>query len=398
MPLRPYYLRILGFTAVFFFWEFCVQAQPAADFSAWKDPKNAEAVHEMSRRMLSRTRDLTGTAREEMLAQNLSALAEIAADPSIVPSTRFNAILAIGRLEASSGNPHAGYPHALTYLIDVYQQADCPPYLRYGALLGIVQHALGEIDPSQRGKMIDLFLETVASEFGEGHADPIEPDIWNWFRQTALDGLAALKTTGTEGNIAAELLLVINRKSQELGELCNRQDVLTRDVWKQMLLAIELASKAAKTLGDLDYSSATDINTEIMTDSFMRLIKVVCGIKYKIAADFLEQEKTSPEPAILLEQIVVNVKMCTQSIVWGVRSGFLTSRPGENSFYASLQREEPAIQRLDALITEIIELSAFFDEGARTSRTIAVPGMPKEFKFDLLELRNALKKCSEALY
>jgi hypothetical protein len=48
-------------------------------------------------------------------------------------------------------------------------------------------------------------------------------------------------------------------------------------------------------------------------------------------------------------------------------------------------------------MSEIVELSTFLDEGDKSKRTIAIPNMPKTFKFDLPELRDALKKCSESL-
>jgi hypothetical protein len=80
-----------------------------------------------------------------------------------------------------------------------------------------------------------------------------------------------------------------------------------------------------------------------------------------------------------------------------MRNGFLSSKPNDNSFYASLKNDDSTIQRLDVLMAEIVELSTFFDEGDKAKRTIAIPNTPKVFKFDLPELRDALKKCSESL-
>jgi hypothetical protein len=347
--------------------------------------------------MLRRFKDLADTEREELLAKNLSELAEIASDSTIVISTRYNAVLAIGQLDAKPGNPPVAYLAALTTLIDFYQQADFPNSLRCGALLGIVRHALCGVDPSQRDKVIDMFLETAMAEIETGHAVPLEPAVWDWFRCTSLDGLAAMKTTGANGKVAAELLALINRKSLEIETMLDRQDMFTLEAWKQLCRTIELASKAAKTLGDLDYSSATGIDTKKMTDSFIRLTLAVCDIQHKMAAEYIELEKTVPAPALLLEQIVMNVKIGVQSIVWGMRSGLLSAKPSENSFYLSLKNEDTEIKRLDTLMAEIVELSAFLDEGDKTKRTPALPNMPKAFKFDLAELRDALKKCSESL-
>jgi len=402
MAFRPYFWGFIAFTTVFFPGKIFVSAQNPTDFTPWKDAKNAESIPDWARIMLSRDfRDLTGTAREELLAKTLSALSEIASDSEVVPATRYNAILAAGQLEASlgsPGNPRTAYPATLTYLVDVYQQGDAPLFLKYGALLGIVRHALLGIDADQRDKVIDLLLETAASEFESGYAIPLEPAVWDWFRQTALDGLSALKTTGISGKVVAELLSIINDQSQELEEWSrSHQDVLNREAWQQIRRTLELASKAAKTLGDLDYPSATDIDTKKMTDTFIRLTKVACEVTCKMATDFIDREEMSPSPAVLCEQIVVNMKTCTQSVVWGMKSGFLTARPSENSFYASLKNDDPAIKRSDVLMAEIVELSAFFDEGDKARRSVALPGVPKAFKFDLSELRDALKKCSEAL-
>jgi len=403
MSFRPQFLGIIVFTILSFPVGIFVSAQNTTDFMSWKDAQNAEAVPEWARIMLSRDfRDLTGTAREELLAKTLSSLAEIASDSKVVPAVRYNAILAAGQLETSPGSPRTlptAYPPALTYLVDVYYQANTPYYIRYGALLGIVRHAILGIDSDQRYSVIDLLLKTAASEFEAGQVVPLEPAVWNWFRQTALDGLSALKATGTDGEVVEELLSIINDKSQELEEWSHsHQDILNREAWQQIRLALELASKSAKTLGDLHYPSAAGVNTTNMTDTFIRLTKAVCDVQCKMATDSIDRVETSPDSSALREQIVVNVKACTQSVVWGMKSGFLTAaRPGENSFYASLKSDDPAIERLDVLMTEIVELSTFFDEGVKERRSGALPGVPKAFKFDLSELRDALKNCSEAL-
>ena len=402
MSFRLYFLGIIIFATVFFSGTIFVSAQNTTDFTPWKDAKNAESIPDWARIMLSRDfRDLTGTAREELLAKTLSALTDIASDSEVVPAARYNAILAIGQLESSPGspgNPPTAYPAALKYLINVYQQADTPHYLKYGALLGMVRHAILGIDSDQQDKVIDLLLETAASEFESGHALPLEPAVWDWFRHTALDGLSALKTTGIHGRVVAELLTIIDDQSQALEEWSrSHQDVLNREAWQQIRRTLELASKAAKTLGDLDYPSTTDIDTKKMTDTFIRLTKVVCEVNGKMATDFIDREEITLNPAALREQIVVNMKTCTHSVVWGMRSGFWTARPGENSFYAALKNDDPAIKRLDILMAEIVELSTFFDEGVKERRSGALPGVPKAFKFELSELRDALKKCSEAL-
>jgi hypothetical protein len=377
-----------------------VSAQTTTDFTLWKDAKQAENVYRMAQLLNRDFRNAAGTDRKELLANTLSALVEIASSSDVVPSARYNAILAIGQLESSPGIPPAlpvAYPEALTFLADFYQKADSPHYLKLGALLGIVRHALCGIDPPQRDNVIDLLLETVTSEFAVGFDAPQEPAVWDWFRHTALDGLSALKTPGIDGNVVAELLFIIDRKSQELEELCNHPSLLSREAWEQTRRTIEFASKAAKTLGDLDYQPETDVDATAMSDAFIGLTIAVCDVAGKMTEDFIKLEKKSLDPAVLRERMVISVKICTQSVVWGIRNGFLTSKPSENSFYASLKSNEPAIKRLDALMAEIVELSAFFDEGVKAKRTIAIPNMPKEFKFDLSELRDMLKKCSNAL-
>jgi len=399
MPFRPYFWGMIVFATVCLS-EVSVPAQTTTDFAPWKEAQNAEAIPDWTRRMLGRFRDVTDTAREELLAKTLSALKEIASDSNVVPSTRYNAILAAGQLvsqEPSPGNPPVAYSAALTYLIEVYQKPDSPRYLKYGALLGIVRHTLSGIDLDLQNKVIDLLLETATTEFQADEitldAALLEPAVWDWFRQTALDGLAALKTVGVNNKVVTELLGVINHQSQELEELLGSQNVFTREEWTQSRRMTELASKAAKTLGDLNYTSAADMDTKKMTDSFVRLTKAVCGVEHKMIADFIEQGGISPDPAVLLERVVVNVKMCIQSVVWGIRGGFLTvNRPEEHSFYASLDSDDPAVKRLDILLTEMIELAAFFDEGNPPRRSILSANVQREFQFSLAELRDALAK------
>jgi hypothetical protein len=411
MPFQSYLLRIILFLVVLFGGNFgggtLVSAQTATDFSLWKDAKNAEFIHDWwSRVILPRDfRNVTGAPREELLAKTLSALAEIVADPHVVPSTRYNAILAAGQLEESPGSPPVPYPAALTYLVNLYQQEDIPHYLKYGALLGIVRHALCGIDPARRGTVIDLLLKTVMTPFEEsefawatGHDLPLEPAAWEWFRHTALDGLSALKTAGIDGNVVTELLTLINHQSQKLEELCNHQNTLTREHWEQSRRIIELASKAAKTLGDLDYRSATTLDAKSMADAFIRFTQSICEVKYQMATETIEREGIAlVDPAILLEQIVVRIKIGTQSVFWGMRSRLLTGSPNEHSFHASLRHDDPSAKRLDSLMTAIVELTTFLDEGERSRRSAAWANAPQSFKFDLSELRDALKKCSETL-
>ena len=380
MSLRPFILGFIAVVAVFLSAKNLAQAQTATNFAAWKEPQNADAVPNWARRIPRDFRDLTGTAREELLAQYFAALKEISDDSEVLPSTRYNAILAVGQLESASGNPPTAYPAALLYLIEVYQHEDSPLYLKYGALLGIVRHAILGIDSEQQDNVIDLLLETVSTQ-----SMPTEMDVWDWFRLTALDGLSALKTVGAENKAARELLTMINHKSQKLNDLYRKEKALTREENQYVSRLIELASKAAKTLGDLDFKSASDIDAKAITDAFIALTRAVCDIKCKTATD-----STFP-------QVVVHVKICTHSVVWGMRGGLLTGRPTENSFYASLESESPEKKRLDVLMAEIVELTTFFDEGEKEKRAVALPNSPKEFRFNLFELHDVLKKCSAAL-
>jgi len=229
----------------------------------------------------------------------------------------------------------------------------------------------------------------------------LEPETWDWFRLTALDGLTALKTVGQDSKVVVGLLSVINRQSLELEDLSGSQNAFTREEWEQSRRFAELGAKAAKTLGDLNYAEASEIDTKKMTDVFVRLTKAVCDIEHKIASDFLEPSErweTVPDPVLLLERIVINVKMSIQSIVWGIRSSFLTGRPTNDFFfYASLESDDPAIRRLDILLAEIIKLSTFLDEGDGTRRPVLSANIPREFQFNLTELRDTLAQTSEVL-
>ena len=414
-------LRCLGLVVwliVAFVWVPAIPAQGTTNFAAWKDAKNAESVAEWARRLLIQDfRDVTGTAREELLAETLSKLKDIAADSKVVPPTRYNAVLTAGQLVSKAGSPGTlpeAYPAALTYLLELYQEVDTPHSLKYGALLGIVRHAVCGVDSSRHDQVLDLLLETFITEHSvdeialDLNTIPLEPAVWDWFRQTALDGIAALKTTGTDGKVVAALLSVIDGKSLELEDLCRSQEILTRTEREQIRRTIELASKAAKTLGDLDYTSATKLDAEAMTDTFVMLTQTVCDVERKMTADATNKGNVSVESAILMEQIVVDLKTCIQSVVWGIRSTTLTGRPAAENphpFYASLKSDEagvlPAMKRLDTLMSELTELSTFLDEGDKENRPSATENAganaSRKFKFDLSELRDALEKSSEAI-
>ena len=397
------------------FWEKTpVPAQGPANFSAWKDTKNADAVPNWALRAMRSFQGITGPVREDLLDKTLSALQEIVADPNVVPSTRYNAILTAGQLdskESSPGNPPDAYPASLIYLVDVYQDTSFPPYLKYGALLGIVRHAYLGIDPPQQNRVIDLFLKTAVAEFdveemapNPGFAAPIEPAILNWFRQTALDGLSALKTVGENGTVVTELLAVMSRQSQELVELYSGQDPFSQEEWQQVRQVVELASKVAKTLGDLNYKSEAGVDVKKMTDTFAALLKAVCDAEHKMAADSIGLRKGSADPAMLMEQIVIDMKVCIQSVAWGIQSGLITGKRGDDSMYAAtvVAANETEVKRLDLLLQEINGLSAFFDEGNKTNRqttsaeNVGANTPRRTFKFDLSELRDALAKSAEA--
>ena len=410
MPFRPYFRGIIALMTVFLSVETFIHAQTPTNFAVWKNPQNAGDVPDWARWMLDRDfRNVTGTVREERLAQTLAALKDIASDNDSVPSTRYNAIFAAGQLVSvarspGTGTPPVAYADALLYLIETYQNPDFPHYLKYGALLGIVRHANIGIAPSQQDTVIDLFLETVATELDpvEPALDsiPLEPETWDWFRLTALDGLTALKTVGPTGKVVAKLLSVINRQSQELENLTDIPNLLTSEVWARFRRSSELGSKVAKTLGDLNYAEATEIDAKKMTDAFVRWTRAVSGIGYKLAADFLEpagQRGTSPNPIILLERIVINMKISIQSVVWGVRSSFLAGRPHDDSFYVSLESDDSSRRRLNILFAEINKLATFLDEGDGTRRPVLVANIPREFPFGLPELRDMLTTTSETL-
>gem|GEM_PF-2593867 len=431
--------------AVVMFWgNLHAGAQPDTDFAAWKNPLNVDAIPEWTRIMLTRDfRNRSGTDREELLAKTLAGLKDIVADNQVLPATRYNAILAVGQLELEPGNPPKAYQEALLYLIEVYEHdpAITPLFLKYGAMLGIVRHAVCGIEPDHLDKVIDLLLHTVEAEHANHPAGMEESDIWLWFRLAALDGITALKTTGTDGKVIQTILTLIRKKTAEIEYLSEHDDLSLTANYQRLFKSIELASKAAKTLGDLDFNrmnteSDADIPCKDIADSFIILTKTVYNACLKMISPYLPQnsveqntigyDHTDTEGGIaentngqidtvglgnaessreilekpngLTEQIVVNLKTCMQSVVWGVRSGFLSqTRPAEHSFYVFLDTDSPEIKRMDMLMAVILELSAFLDEGDRSRRPLGSGDAPKTFPFHLHELNDVLNRASEKL-
>jgi hypothetical protein len=168
---------------------------------------------------------------------------------------------------------------------------------------------------------------------------------------------------------------------------------VNNETGKQIRLSLDLASKIAKTLGDLDYQSAKGVDVKAITDTFVRFGKAACDIEQRIATEVLTKGKTQ-ETTVVMGQIVIDMKTCTQSIAWGIRSGFLSGKPAESSLYSSIQNDEQAVKRLDDLWTALTELSIFFDEGGKASPQ---PSAGEIFKFELSELRDKLAKFSETL-
>lgn len=192
------------------------------------------------------------------------------------PAVRVNAMLMVGRLNASGGNPPAPLPQALPAMVAAVRDPQQIDAVRVAALIGILRHAESGIsDPDARKAVADMAANLAAAptppagRTPEGHA---------WIRARAVEILGAMGWVGnaTAGNIgepAAKLLADIAADPQQT-------------IW--------LRCAAGRALGGLRYQGAGGLDPEQLMRTLGRLaIDVVAAedqpvsrrrLKYRLAS------------------------------------------------------------------------------------------------------------------
>lgn len=148
--------------------------------------------------------NVTGAARQQIIAETLKACEAIANDKSIHPAARLNAAYLLGQLDSvaiSNGSPPTPSPEALAILMKIFTTDDAnlyPKYLQIGAMAGIQRNIeiarklAKQVDADVRTALLDRINKTLA--------DPIDPQnaavsYWLKRRSMQVGGLIGDSTT-----------------------------------------------------------------------------------------------------------------------------------------------------------------------------------------------------------
>lgn len=152
-------------------------------------------------------------AFSRLLGLSLDNLTTLATSSKYFPATRYNAAVMLGDLNAryiQGGSTPEAYPKAIPILLKILNDESDVDAARFGALLGVVRHAKFNSDATSRPEMIDALIAQASQQ---------EPPVdrskagHEWFRATAIEGLAAAK--GDEVKKVAPVLAKIINNSAE---------------------------------------------------------------------------------------------------------------------------------------------------------------------------------------
>jgi hypothetical protein len=401
-------------------------------FARWTRPENTGQVQQFVREFLSQDlRDAAGNAREYLLAKSFDSLKKIAADNNATPSSRYNAILAIGQLTqrepASRGNPPTPYVQALPYLLGEYQKTENPKFIQLGALIGIVRFAeIGITDEGLKNTTIpNLFIEIIQSGKPKQDGNKEDQEMTDWFRSHALDGLGALKSVGTNGQVIKVLSEVIENNEE----------------------TIEMRTYAAKIFGELNFAdSDTTLNNQqyqqlgtslitLMKATADSQLQMVTQLRNKalvakggipsvditgISSTALEPEfaMLTPEQQLEVTGAVQSVKSNILNVTHGMRGARLTGT-AIAGILPMLPGDDPVAAKINSVVKLITPLFKVLDEGLpeEITRQRLTSGMtdsmsepysgssgrtttkPKEqqLKVNFTAIRDALQKMSDEL-
>ncbi len=328
---------------------------------------------------------VTGNARTYLLDKSFQTLQKMAADPLAHPSARVNAVFAIGRLTlrepAARNAPPTLYAPTLPYLIAEYQKADTPQFIKLAALNGVVRHAgAGIEDETLKNETVPNFFLSIISAGRPGqNVNREEQDMKDWFRSVAMDGLAGLKSVGTGGKTINALVALMGDVSETL----------------------EIRTKAARTLGDLDYQAAatagTNLNYQAYATVLITLMKTTCDEELQTVIQLRDKARVTmgssgmgsssmgsmstsmptapgmevdpPYASMTLEGksdvagAVQSIKSNVQNIVYGLRGNRHTGTATQG-IQPMLPQDDAVANNITAMMTKgVVPLFKILDEG-----------------------------------
>ena len=243
----------------------------------WTVRDNGREIHKYVAELESDAVSLSGAAQDTFLKEVVSVLQGYAGSAKCYPACRYNAVLAIGKLDVAGGadrnTPGTPYADAIPVLAKICtSDKDVPDYVRYGALIGLVRHAqLGIKDDSFRNGVKTTFAKVLDEKFAEQHN--IRGEIYECFQENAVIGLASFKSPeGTKGGTG------------------------TLDLFRKMIenkdVSFELRCIAARAIGDMNLDSVAKYDYNGLAKSLVTL-----------ARDFCVEESTYIDSELVRDQV-----------------------------------------------------------------------------------------------
>jgi hypothetical protein len=241
-------------------------------FPRWTDPANKSKLYTYRSELLrTDLRDASGNARAYLLSTAFGQLSSYAADDTIFPAARFNAMLSIGMLNEKEGDSASSAPtpyrDALPYLMKEYEKTNNPPFIKIAALEGIVRHAQCGIANEANKNEVAVLLRKVIKDGAPQPAPTTrnedEQQLLDWGRTLALQGLQGLKSIGAKAETVDLLLTVIESENE----------------------SPEFRFAAIRAIGDLDFAAAKtggiSVNLKHLTDAIFLATMLACETELK---------------------------------------------------------------------------------------------------------------------
>ena len=225
----------------------------------WTVRANARDLVKYRQELEQDVPSVEGDARKKtFISETISALNSYASSDACYPACRFNAALAMGTIDEARNGASTPCADAIAPLATLVNsdKKPYPDYVRLAGLIGLVRHAeLGIKDDKMRGNVKSLFVKILDPKFAEQKG--LREDVYEWFQEKAVQGLAAFKTPdGANGGT---------------GTLDLFKNIINDDKQK-----FEVRCLAARAIGDMDLTSAVGYDFLDLSKSLILLARRFC--------------------------------------------------------------------------------------------------------------------------
>ena len=179
-------------------------------------------------------KQIQGTSNDSAIRKHmldelvLPYFSRVASDSGYHPAVRLNAVLVIGNLNRRDGErnvePSLPMEAALQTLVNLANAAETPPYLKIGALAGVLRHAV--IDGQLKTKVLDNQLREQAIQLAISVLDATAPasapdaapltDEQYWMRRQAVQILGKFRAPGADGKAVIALRNILDDQTAPL--------------------------------------------------------------------------------------------------------------------------------------------------------------------------------------